>query len=484
MKNTPSKIKDNQPAPQVEKDVLPFTLEFEEQSFPGKNPLPCLQSYVATISKDGYILALAGRLQGLHTFKGAPAHNFEPAKSNHIIYVIDPRTGDVWSFDTQQLPEAYAGPLKATNLQSCHDRETDQMYVVGGYGWTAENKKMLSFNTIIAFQVEKLVTAIKNSASLAEISALFKIAYDDRFAIAGGELFLFDHKFYLVFGQKFMGQYRAFGGVDFEQVYSEEIRIFTLDPDTLEILSYGENTSTDADHPFHRRDGNIIDDVDPTTGKPRISAFGGVFPPGIIGAYTYPIYIYGPKSPVIDRSGQQKFSQYECPIITVYDPVSANPTVYHTFFGGIGHYYYFQTKSQKAVFEAATKQGRNDGLPFLADITTFLQSADGTYAEYIHTEPIPGTRLLGTSIQFLVNPDMIRQEMAFKNGVLDLGKTSEGSRYLVGYIYGGIEAKDPFPEIPNTGTKASNTLFAVYLSKTPSDAIPASEGHNSGKNKG
>jgi hypothetical protein len=466
----------------VENDVLPFTVEFEEQSYPGKTPIPAIQSYVSTVSKDGYILAMGGRWQGLHTFQSAPADNFPADSSNHFIYVIDPKTGDFWSFDVNQLSADLSAPLKANNQQSYHDRSSDQMYVVGGYGWKSDLSDMLTFNTIIGFQVEELVAAVKSGASVSDIAALLTVAQDDRFAITGGELFILNSSFYLVFGQKFTGQYRAFGGTDFQQVYPEEIRIFTLDPSTLKILTYGANTSSESDSPFHRRDGNIIEDIDPATGKERISAFGGVFPPGIIGAYTYPIYINSPAPPTIDRTVNQKFSQYECPIISMYDDSQTSPTVYHTFFGGIGHYYYFQTESQKAVYDTATLQGRNDGLPFLADITTFLQKADGTYAEYIHTSPIPGNRLLGTSIRFMVNPDIISQGTAYANGVVKLSSMANGSRQLVGYIYGGIEATNPLPLIPNTGTVSTNSLFAVYLTHTPSDAMPASVAHNSGKN--
>ncbi|RLD21514.1 MAG: hypothetical protein DRI69_03865 [Bacteroidetes bacterium] len=466
----------------VENDVLPFTLEFEEQSYSGKLPLPHIQSYVSTVSKDGYILAIGGRRQGLHTFEPAPVDNFIADSSNNYIYVIDPKSGDFWSFDVNQLSTDFSAPLQSANQQSYHDRSSDQMYVAGGYGWKADKSDMLTFNTIIGFQVEALVTAVKSGSSVSDIAALLTVAQDDRFAITGGELFILNSTFYLVFGQNFTGQYRAFGGTDFQQVYPEEIRIFTLNPNTLEILTYGANTSTDTDSPFHRRDGNIIEGIDPASGKARISAFGGVFPPGIIGAYTYPIYINSPAAPTIDRSVNQKFSQYECPIISVFDSDSSNPTIYHTFFGGIGHYYYFQTESQHAIYDTATLQGRNDGLPFLADITTFLQTADGSYKEYIHTSPIPGNRLLGTSIRFMVNPDIISDGTAYENGVVKLTSVSDGSRVLVGYIYGGIEAVNPLPEIPNTGTSVSNSLFAVYLTTTPSDAMPASEGHNSGEN--
>jgi hypothetical protein len=249
----------------------------------------------------------------------------------------------------------------------------------------------------------------------------------------------------------------------------------------LKILSYGATPNTTADHPFHRRDGNIIEDIDPATGKERITAFGGVFKPGIIAPYTYPVYITGPQTPAVDTSGQQKFSQYTCPVISVYDS-AVTKTVYHTFFGGIGHYYYAQTDSQKIIYNLATQQGRNDGFPFVEDVSTFQQSADNVYKEFIHINPIPGNRLLGASIPFLPNSGLIAQGYAYDNSVIKLSALPPNTRILAGYIYGGIEAQNPLPFRPNTGTFVSNSVFAVYLTNTPSAAIPAIYGHESVKN--
>lgn len=458
-------------------DALPFTLEFTEQIYSGKPAFPSLQSYVASTSAAGEILVVGGRIQGLHTFGSAPADNFPKDSSNHNMFVINPTNGDSWSFDVNNLADEYSAPLQSTNLQGFHDQGTDIMYVVGGYGWKADKSDMLTFNTIISFKLEEMVSAIKAGSPASTISTLLSIGTNDIFAVTGGELFKMGREFYLVFGQKFTGQYRAFGGSDYEQEYTEQVRVFTLKPNTLEVLSAGPLASSDADQPFHRRDGNIVEDIDPATGTPRISAFGGVFQPGIIGPYTYPVYINSPSQYKIDRSGNQKFSQYECPVISVYQSDPSNSTTYHNFFGGIGHYYYHQTESQKSAYNTVTAQGRNDGFPYVCDITTFQQSADGTYKEFIHLNPITGNRLLGTSIRFIPNKQLIAKDMAFSNGVIKLNNIPAGTRELVGFIYGGIEASEPLPLVPNSGTHASNSVFAVYLTNTPSAAIPATEGN-------
>ncbi|MBL7811878.1 MAG: hypothetical protein JNL57_06605 [Bacteroidetes bacterium] len=448
---------------------LPFRIEFVEMKYTTEKALPRLQSYASTLSNDGMLIVMGGRRQGLHTFMPKPVNNFIRDSSNQFIFVIDPQTGAQWSFDARKLSSLKAAAMACTNQQFYHDRSTGNMYIVGGYGWNEQGTDMLTFNTIMSFNTDKMIAAIKGGKSPADIESLISIAQDDRLAVTGGELVKMGNTFYLVFGQLFNGQYRAFGGNDFTQKYLETVKMFTLVPNSLKILSYGESTNTDADHPFHRRDGNIVEDIDPSTGSPRISSFGGVFQPGIIAPYTYPIYINGTGNIKTDRTFEQKFSQYECPVISVYDSNQTMPAVYHTFFGGIGHYYYSQTDTQRAAYDIVTKQGRNDGFPFVADISTVVQKKDGTYAEYLQMDPVPGNRLLGSSILFIENPAMMKSGMMYENGVLKLQKMQKNGRYLVGYIYGGVEAINPLPLIPNTGTKVSNTVFAVYVSNTPAN---------------
>ncbi|MDX5339657.1 MAG: hypothetical protein LPK25_11545 [Cyclobacteriaceae bacterium] len=454
--------------------ALPFTIEFEEKVFSGKPALPRLQSYVSAVTQDGQLFIAGGRRQGLHTFNGAPGINFVKDSANNFLFILDPSSGDQWSFDVNQLSGDYSAPLQSTNLQSYLDESTRQMYVVGGYGWKADGSNMKTFGTVIRFHLEDMANAIKNGANAQTIQSLMSMGTDDRLAITGGELLMLDGSFYLVFGQRFDGQYRAFGGSDFTQEYSNEYRTFRLDPQNLRITAYGAVKNSGADQPFHRRDGNIFESVDPKTGAPILMALGGVFKPGIIGAYDYPIYISGPGSVDMDSTVHQRFSQYECPVIPIYFASETDTSVYHTLFGGISAYYYHQTPAQKAAFDTVTVEGRNDGFPFVSDVSTFQRSSKGTYQEYILPDPIIDNRLLGTSIPFIKNPQLSAKGMAFANGVLQLNNFPEGSKVLVGYIYGGIEAEFPLPLQPNHGTFVSNSLFAVYVTRTPSAAIPAS----------
>lgn len=457
-------------------NALPFTIEFVEQNYGAKAALPSLQSYASAMNQAGELFIAGGRRQGLHTFNPAPATNFEKDSANNFLFILDPVAGDQWSFDVNQLGDELSAPLQATNLQSYHDEASDYMYIVGGYGWKADGSNMVTFGTVIRFKLEDVSAAIKSGASASSIKSMMQIGKDDRLAITGGELFMLNGSFYLVFGQKFDGQYRAFGGTDFTQEYSNQFRVFRLDPQTLKVTAYGATPNSGADQPFHRRDGNILESIDPTTGMENITALGGVFRPGIIGGYDYPIYISSPSGVAMDSTVHQRFSQYECPVITVYNETAQDTSVYHTMFGGISMYYYSQTPDQRAAFDTVTAQGRNDGLPFIADISTFQKSSSGTYQEFIQSNPIPGNRLLGSSISFIGNRSLEAALMAFDNGVIRLSNVPTGEKILAGYIYGGIEAQYPFPSIPNQGTWVSNTVFAVYVTNSPSGAIPASFG--------
>ena len=125
-----------------------------------------------------------------------------------------------------------------------------------------------------------------------------------------------------------------------------------------------------------------------------------------------------------------------------------------------------------------TKEGRNDGLPFINDISVLVLDGDGTHSEYILPEAMPNGRLVGANAEMLqaVPPkgaNDIRYSAVPEAG--DRSKMKPGESRVVGYIYGGIEAEFPLPLIPNFGSSASSSVFAVTLTKTPSSAIPASK---------
>ena len=498
-------------------DTLPFTVTLKEIDYSGTAP-PGLHSYTSAVLKDGRWLVMSGRTVGLHTFNAvdSQAHpkkgNFPPKSANHDILVIDPHEGVQARFDVRGLSTDLAGPLQSTNQQFWHDEEDDTLYVVGGYGVDHADNLMVTFDTMLVMSPER-VASILTSGGPDIAKALeqgIRVLRDDRFAVTGGYFENLEGLYYLAFGQLFFGQYSTFGrpqdslfaqrqqkmileksagevhdvsqlrlategGVPFVQHYTEELRVFTLDPDNLGILSYGTTVTSDPTRSFHRRDGNFVTTIDPSTGKARLAAFGGVFPPGVIGAYSEPIYIDGPG--IYDIADfEQSFSQYECPVLIAYDPEAK--AVYHTFFAGISKHFYHLTDKQIADYEKVTAEGRNDGLPFINDISVVVLDGDGKHSEYILPEAMPEKRLVGANAELLqaVPPSGASDiRHAAVPEAVDLSKMKPGESRVVGYIFGGIEAAAPLPLIPNHGTWASSSVFAVTVTNTPSPVIPASK---------
>jgi hypothetical protein len=448
-------------------DALPYTLQFVEAT---RVALPALQSFVLAPAPGGQWFVVGGRrLQGLHTFQQRGS-NFPRELSDHCLWLLDPATGMATAFETAQLPKGLAAALQATNQQGYYDRATDHLYIAGGYGWGADGRTMITFGTLIRVHVAAVVEEMqKPQPDPHRIAACCELGQDERFAVTGGSLLRLGDRFCLLFGQSFEGEYRAFGGGSFTQRYTEAARMFTLHPRSLEILAYGELTSGDLDRPFHRRDGNFLASVDPTTGRPCLTAFGGVFRTGAIAGFTHPIRFDDDGTFDVDRRTSQLFNQYTCPVVPIYDP--RDRSIHHTFFGGISHHYHHETAEQARVREQVTQQGRNDGLPFVADVTTLVER-DGVWREFVLPEPTPGHRLVGTSAVFVPDPDLVA-DRRFENDVFRLDGFTPGERVRLGHVYGGIEADFPYPLIPNHGTAATNAIFEVHLDYVPSAGIPA-----------
>jgi hypothetical protein len=451
--------------------ALPFTLAFRPAAYNPVSALPPVQSY-ACAAAHGNWLIVGGRLgQGLHKFNQT-GQNFIEDDSNTFLWVIDPRAGTVASYALDPLPGPLKAALSATDQQAWYDRANDRMVVVGGYGYKADGSDMTTFDTLIAFTVADVMEAVIANAPAEKMAALFEVMHDPRLAVTGGALFNLDGVFVLAFGQSFYGQYRPFSSI--VQQYTSNIALFTLNPrPPLAILSYSSLTSSDATAPYHRRDGNFIDDIDPATGRDRVAGLGGVFRPGIIGAYNDAVYI-DRQGAVVDATLAQRFNAYTCPVISVWD--AAAKATYHTFFGGISGTYYFQTPQQRAVFELVTKEGRNDGLPFVADISTLVHDASGRYTEWIHTSPTPDNLLVGASASFIPDDQLFAGGVFTANGHVRLDALTPGTPLRIGWIFGGILALNPLPLVPSTGTTAVNSVYEVWIDPRPMAAIPASAG--------
>ena len=58
-----------------------------------------------------------------------------------------------------------------------------------------------------------------------------------------------------------------------------------------------------------------------------------------------------------------------------------------------------------------------------------------------------------------------------------LDKLQPNDSVVLGYTYGGIEAQNPLPQVPNTGTKCSNAVYKVTLVMKPADLVDVRYAH-------
>ena len=457
--------------------TMPFTLDF--RFLARAVPQAQLQSYSWIVTSRTTAYLLGGRQSGLHKFHPGGGGNF-PDPNTHL-WKLDLATGTTRQLlDLTLLRPDLAAPLTATNQQCYHDRATGEWLVVGGYGIVQATASMLTFDTLIRIPVAQFVEVVESAdpdpVKVAKLEAMMIVQHDPAFAVTGGALRKLGHRYLLVGGQLYDGSYDPFlGNVD--QEYTGAVRYFQIDPQTDAAVSIGALTSPDLDQPLHRRDGPIIDTIDPATGAPRVTAFGGVSPPGQLDGYYNPVNVdlrNGQLLVTTDRRTTQLFNQYECPTVVVWHGTQS--LVYHTFFGGISRTFYHQTPPQKAMYDTVTQQGRNDGLPFVCDISTLRTPKGGATEEFLAPEPIPTYALRGASTE-LMPPAPGSHPAVAPSGVVDLDLVKPGEQVLVGYIFGGIEAEMPLPKYPNFGSAATDAFYQVLLTRVPSKPfLPASVG--------
>jgi hypothetical protein len=456
---------------------IPYTLSFVQVTAPS---LPPLQSYcLANVSATQWLI-LGGRTVGLHTFN--PSGNF--TAPNTMLWSINPTTGAALQVaDLSQIDPTYGDPLTSTNQQCEDSPESGYWYIAGGYGFSHAANNFVTFPTILQIPVSQLVTIANSGQTPAQMQAAVatllqnpaNMITNPAMKITGGALSHTSAGLWLLsFGQIFDGQYNPFGG-GFTQTYTQAVLPFTISENPFAIHPLQPIKSTASDAPFNRRDFDAGYDIDPATKQDRFAFFGGVFPPGAIAGYDYPVYLTSSGINISanpDHNVTQHFGFYEGPLIVAWD----GSNVYHTFFGGIGHYFQTQSQSQSAVYQYVTQQGRNDGLPFIEDIDTLIENGSGQYQEYMSPNPVPGNLLHGASAEFVPNLAQSAKFQGIANSVVNLSTFTAGEKELIGYIYGGIEAANPLPCKPSTGTVATNALYQVYLSMTPWTGLaPASQ---------
>ena len=417
-----------------------FQIELEEFQIAGA---PGLQSFVVGANEAGEWLLLGGRTDGLHLRR--PFESFLPNGNNTVIYVIDPYEDSVWSAPLSTLPTSLNEQLQSTNMEFI--QRGDMLYITGGYAYSPTAGDHITFPYLTAVDVPGVIEAIKQGQP---ITPYFRQIQDSRIQVTGGYLGYLDSVFYLVGGQKFIGQYNPMGpghGPGFTQEYTNAIRTFKIpEQGTLSITGYQEIVDTAN---LHRRDYNMVPQIFPD-GSPGFTVFSGVF--------QYQVDVPWHNTVDITEAGyavrpnfNQYLSQYHSAHVPIHDATAQ--TMHTIFFGGISRY----------TFDPVTHELVDDpDVPFVKTISRVTRFANDSVTEYELPVQMPG--LLGASAEFIPEPSA-----PYKFGeILDLNGLPLG-RYLVGYIFGGIESSQENIFFINDGTQSwpSQRVFRVFLDNTP-----------------
>lgn len=403
----------------------PFTIEIE----PVSSPVPGIHSFAFAQSGSRWLI-IGGRTNGLHGFSSNDAFPIQYA--NNDIVVIDTTTWQYWSASLNSLPINIADPLRSTNMQSYQD--SAYLYIVGGYGFDSLIFDNVTYPTITAIHIDNLINAVVSSSPIAPH---IRQVVNNNLRVCGGELYKMGTDYYLIFGHNFSGTYTNPPTPFFTQIYTNQVRKFTLSDDgtTLTVSNFVNYTDTAN---YHRRDLNVFPLVNPDESF-SLGCYGGVFRTNQMLPFLNPVYVNA--SGINVDAYQQVMSHYTSGGITLFDSVTKN--MYTTFLGGISLYDYNPTNNTVAV---------DSLVPFISDVTTLTKFADGTTEERVLPVQLPG--LLGANAEFVLNENLLY----YSNGVIKF-RSLPNQRTLAGYLYGGIRAN-----IPNISlTFANDTVYRIFI---------------------
>lgn len=411
--------------------AFPFDIQLEPVQIPD---LPGLHSY-AHAQHDGQYLFVGGRLDGLHARQ--PFRSFPASQNNTDIFLVTPETEMVSRVSVSNLSPNIAEQLQSTNMNYYQDG--DILYIIGGYGYSAQKGDHITFPFLTAIQVPEIIEAIENEQAIAPYIQQIE---QQEMAVTGGHLGKLGDSFYLIGGHRFDGRYNPMNGPTFVQEYTDAIRKFEIEwsPDQLQLSNIEE--TVDPMH-LHRRDYNLLDRVSPT-GERSYVISSGVFQRQADLPFLYPVEIYADDY-VPQTDFNQYLSNYHSAKVALYD--SATQHMEYLFFGGMAQYYY----EDEVMVE-------DRDVPFVKTISRVSLSPQGDYTEYVMDQQMPG--LEGASSEFLLHPDLTSEARSI--ATFDSEKTDTLN---LGYIYGGIysRSRNPFMQNNTEDTEARDVLYRVRL---------------------
>ena len=387
---------------------------------------------------NGKWLIIGGRTDGLH--RRQPFASFDTNGQPNELLVIDPVSKQKWTANLSTLPIAIQEALKATNIDFIQNN--NQLYLIGGYGYSNTLGDHTTFNTLTAIAVSETIAAIVSNNNY---SNYIRQTSNSIFQNTGGQLEKINDSYYLIGGQDFQGRYNPTGpthGPGFTQIYSNQIRKFNiLDNGTLLGVN-NISIITDSVN-LHRRDYNALPQILPNLSQ-GITAYSGVFQQNVDLPYLNAVTIDS-LSYIVNNNFNQYYNHYHCANIPLY---SASKNEMHAlFFGGIAQYY-----------DSLGILVQDNNVPFVKTIARVTRDVNGTLAEY--KLPIEMPALLGAGAEFIYRDNL----PVYTNGVIKMDELSADSTIL-GYIYGGINssAKNIFWINDGSQSASSANIYKVTL---------------------
>ena len=387
---------------------------------------------------NGKWLIIGGRTDGLH--RRQPFASFDTNGQPNELLVIDPVSKQKWTANLSILPIAIQEALKATNIDFIQNN--NQLYLIGGYGYSNTLGDHTTFNTLTAIAVSETIAAIVSNNNY---SNYIRQTSNSIFQNTGGQLEKINDSYYLIGGQDFQGRYNPHGpthGPGFTQTYSNQIRKFNiLDNGTLLGVN-NISIITDSVN-LHRRDYNALPQILPNLSQ-AITAYSGVFQQNVDLPYLNAVTIDS-LSYIVNNNFNQYYNHYHCANIPLY---SASKNEMHAlFFGGIAQYY-----------DSLGILVQDNNVPFVKTIARVTRDVNGTLAEY--KLPIEMPALLGAGAEFIYRDNL----PVYTNGVIKMDELSADSTVL-GYIYGGINssAKNIFWINDGSQSASSANIYKVTL---------------------
>lgn len=384
---------------------------------------------------------IGGRSNGLHGYQTPSAFPSDGIQDS--IFVSNPVDLSVKSIAVSSITDVnIREQLSSSNMLFYKDG--NQLYIAGGYGYTAAIDDFITFPYLSVVNMDCLVNAVENST---DCNSCLQQVYDENMAVTGAHMRKMGDYFYLFFGHRFDGRYATTNTGVFTQTYTNAIRKFkvTYNPMPL-ITEFSEQVDTIN---FHRRDYNLVEQVY-ADGSIGYSSYSGVFQYGVDLPYENITDVKSDGTVQSVPGFEQKLSHYHSAVIPAFD--STNNMMLTFFYGGMSRY----------KFDPISGLVEDTLVPFVKTISLVKRMGNGTITEEPCSNIMPGFE--GTNAEFIPLPSMPMHDVSH---VVRADKLLELSniQYHAGYIVGGINSEDENVFLQNGVSDGSNAVYKVFLIK-------------------